>query len=137
MNSSKLAFTAPILTSIATSSSSHGNNYIDYTVRFYISRKYQGKPPQPNPELKLHLDKWVSDCIAVRKFSGYARDDSIEVEVEGLVNSMDKKLPGYSAEKGSYTIAQYNDSHEVSGRLNEVWMSVSAQSLVDCPHSSL
>lgn len=137
LNSSKLSFTAPVLTSIASSSSSSREN-IDYTVRFYVSTKYQGKPPPPNPELKLNLDKWNSHCVAVRKFSGFARDDNIDKEFEALVSSLNKHISESSAaiqDRDSYTIAQYNASHKISGRLNEVWVSVSGPSVVGCQPS--
>ncbi|XP_054808122.1 uncharacterized protein LOC129310328 [Prosopis cineraria] len=134
LNSSHLAFTAPVLTSIESSSSS-GN--VDYTVRFYISPKYKGNPPQPNPGLKLHLDKWNSRCVAVRKFNGFATDDNIDREVTALISSINKHLSsGNSAaiqDKGSYAIAQYNGSHKLSGRLNEAWIGISGSSVAGCP----
>lgn len=135
LNSSKLAFTAPVLTSMTSSTSSSGS---DYVVRLYVSAKYQWKPPQPNPELNLKIDKWGVHCIAVRKFSGFARDDNINKEVEALVNSLSKHLDGSSAtieDKGSYAIAQYNASRHLSGRLNEVWINVSGPIAYGCPLS--
>ncbi|KAF7829332.1 heme-binding protein 2-like [Senna tora] len=134
LNSSKLAFTAPVLTSIPSSTSSHGN---DYVVMFYVSTKYQGKPPQPNPELKLQVDKWRSHCIAVRKFSGFANDDNINKQVEALINSLSKYYGSSDTiqDKGSYSIAQYNSSRHLSGRLNEVWINVSGPNAQGCPLS--
>lgn len=124
LNSSKLAITAPILTKIP-SSTSYGVNYI---VRMYVSAHFQGKPPQPNPELKLQLEKWKTQCIAVRKFSGYAKDDNINKEIESLVSSLNKHLDGTSTiiqDTSSYTIAQYNASFRNTERVNEVWIKVS------------
>lgn len=123
MNSFKFAFTAPVLTSVA-SSSSPGDGYI---VRMYISAHFQGKPPQPNPELKLQLEKWKTQRIAVRKFSGFAKDDNINKEVEALVSSLNKHLnESYATiqDKSSFTIAQYNASSIETERLNEVWINV-------------
>ncbi|KAK4261357.1 hypothetical protein QN277_004364 [Acacia crassicarpa] len=137
LNSSHIAFTAPILTSIASSSTSSSSGNVEYTVRFYMSPKYKGNPPESNPELKLHLDKWNSHCVAVRKFSGFARDDNIDKEIKALVSSINTHFPpGDSAviqDKGSYAIAQYNGSHKLSGRLNEAWVTISGSSVVGCP----
>ncbi|KAI4328194.1 hypothetical protein L6164_020570 [Bauhinia variegata] len=132
MNSSKLEITAPVLTRIAPSS--QGNNY---TVRLYVPNKYQDKPPQPNPELKLQLAKWGTRCIAVRKFTGFAKDDNINKETEALVSSLKKQLPGNSTTivKNFYTIAQYNSSSERMGRLNEVWIKVLGLAAEGCPPS--
>ena len=135
LNSSELAFTAPVLTSIPSASSSGD----DYVVRMYVSAHFQGKPPQPNPELKLQLEKWKPQCMAVRNFSGFAKDDNINKEIEALVSSLHKRRQdGSSAtiqEKGSYTVAQYNRSSHNTGRLNEVWINVSGLAAEGCPPS--
>ncbi|WJX87655.1 hypothetical protein P8452_69820 [Trifolium repens] len=123
-NSSKLAITAPILTRIPSSISSE----VGYSVRMYVSPHFQGKPPQSNPELKLQLEKWKTQCIAVRKFNGYAKDDNINKEIEALVSSLNKHLDGTSTimqDTSSYTIAQYNASFHNTERVNEVWINVS------------
>lgn len=125
LNSSKVAITAPILTRIPSSTSSE----IGYSVRMYVSPHFQGKPPQPNAELKLQLEKWKTQCIAVRKFSGYAKDDNINKEIEALVTSLNKHLDETSTiiqqDTSSYTIAQYNASFHNAERVNEVWIKVS------------
>jgi hypothetical protein len=128
LNHSKIPITAPVLTSI--NSSSPG---ADYFVRLSLPASYGGNPPEPNPELNLQLDKWRSHCIAVRKFSGFANDDNVSKEIEALVNSLNKHLTGKATmvEDGSYySIAQYNSSKHLSGRLNEVWINVYAEG---CP----
>lgn len=133
LNSSHLLMTAPVLTSI-TNLSSHESNYV---VRFYLSSKYDGNGlPQPYPELNLVVDKWRSHCVAVRKFSGFAKDDNINGEMEALVTSLDKIWSGKTAtieDKSTYTIAQYNASYHLSGRLNEVWINVSGFTAEGCP----
>lgn len=95
----------------------------------YVSPHFQGKPPQPNAELKLQLEKWKTQCIAVRKFSGYAKDDNINKEIEALVTSLNKHLDETSTiiqqDTSSYTIAQYNASFHNAERVNEVWIKVS------------
>ncbi|XP_028754479.1 uncharacterized protein LOC114713955 isoform X2 [Neltuma alba] len=123
---------------LSTASGFHSGN-ADYTVRFYISPKYKGNPPQPNPELKLHLDKWNSHCVAVRKFSGFAGDNNIDEEVKALVSSINKRWPPENSaaiqDKGSYSIAQYNGSDTASGRLNEAWINISGAIVGGCPPS--
>ncbi|KAF8378255.1 hypothetical protein HHK36_029594 [Tetracentron sinense] len=117
-NSSRIMMTAPILSSIT--QVEHGSEYI---VRFYVSAKYQGVPPQPHSELNLLFDKWTGYCVAVRKFSGFAREDNINKEKEALVTSLDRFLAGKSTaleDKYTYTIAQYNASFHLSERLNEI-----------------
>ncbi|KAA8533189.1 hypothetical protein F0562_033278 [Nyssa sinensis] len=131
LNSSRFKMTAPILTSITPSA-----NGSDYFVRFYLSSKYEGGPPQPYPELNLLFDKWKSHCVAVRQFSGFAKDDNISKEKEALVTSLDNILSGTTdnmKDKNSYTVAQYNASNHLSGRLNEVWMNVSGFTAEGCP----
>ncbi|XP_014523172.1 heme-binding protein 2 [Vigna radiata var. radiata] len=121
-NSSKIAFTAPALTSVPSSSSPSGNAYI---VRIFISTRFHGKPPLPNPELKLWIEKWKSRCIAVRKFSGYANDHNINKEIEALVTTLNKQSITIQ-DTTSYIIANYNaSSHNTTQRLNEVWINVS------------
>ncbi|KAM5567916.1 heme-binding protein 2 [Rosa sericea] len=129
LNSSQITMTAPVLTSIVPSV--HGP---EYYVRLYLPAKYERTPPQPFTELNLQFDKRRSRCIAARKFPGFAKDDDINEEFETLVSSLNKHLngkPGILKEKSSYTIAQYNASYHVSGRLNEVWMDLSGFT-VDC-----
>ncbi|KAL1327506.1 hypothetical protein HN51_037558 [Arachis hypogaea] len=133
LNSSKLAFTAPVLTSMPSSGD-------DYVVRMYVSARFQGKPPLPNQELKLQVEKWKAQCIAVRTFSGFAADDNIYKEIEALINSVnrrreDGRSSGTIQDKGSYTIAQYNGSSHNTGRLNEVWINVSGLTSEGCPPS--
>jgi len=117
-----IPFTAPALTSVPSSSSPSGDTYI---VRMFVSTRFQGKPPVPNPELKLRIEKWKSECIAVRKFSGYAKDDNINKEMEALVSALNKQSVTIK-DTNSYIIANYNaSSHNTSQRLNEVWINVS------------
>ncbi|XP_008245478.1 PREDICTED: heme-binding protein 2-like [Prunus mume] len=124
LNTSEITMTAPVLTSIVPSV--HGP--AEYYVRLYLPAKYERTPPQPSSDLNLQFDKWRSHCIAVRKFTGFAKDDHVHKEFETLVNSLNKHLNGKPAileDKSSYAIAQYNASYHLSGRLNEVWMDLS------------
>ncbi|KAL6186486.1 hypothetical protein ACLB2K_042606 [Fragaria x ananassa] len=129
LNSSQITITAPVLTSIIPSV--HGQ---EYYVRLYLPAKYERTPPQPFPELNLQFDKRRSRCIAARKFPGFTKDDDINEEIDTLVSSLNKHLngkPGILKEMSAYAIAQYNASHHVSGRLNEVWMDLSGLT-IDC-----
>ncbi|KAH9708756.1 hypothetical protein KPL70_012981 [Citrus sinensis] len=120
LNSARFPVTAPVLTSINPTTA---NGSICY-VKIYLTAK---SPPQPNSELNLEIEKWTSHCIAVRKFSGFAKDDNINKEVEALMNSLNLHFTGNTSipeDKLSYTIAQYNSSRHQAGRLNEVWMNV-------------
>lgn len=131
LNSSVIPKSAPVLTSINASSSDHGSQYY---VRLYLSAMYE-RPPQPSPGLNLQLDKWKSHCIAVRKFTGFVKDDNVNKEIEALENSLNKHLDGKISiveDKSSYTIAQYNSSRHLTGRLNEVWINVSGSAAEGC-----
>lgn len=92
--------------------------------------------PQPNPELNLQIDKWRNHCIAVRNFTGFAKDDNINQEMEALVISLNKHFTGNTTipKDKTYTIAQYNASRHLTGRLNEVWMNVSGFIAEGCPN---
>lgn len=132
LNSSQLAMTAPVLTSITPSP--HGSVY---KVKLFVPiiYIYEGTLPVPNPQLNLQVDKWRAHCVAVRKFSGFAQDDNINKEVEALVTSLNKHLTGNApvlGDESSFSIAQYNASHHTSGRLNEVWMVVSGFNAEGC-----
>ncbi|KAI9169385.1 hypothetical protein LWI28_011534 [Acer negundo] len=120
VNSIRFTMTAPVLTSFITPQT----NVSIYLVRTYIASE---SPPQPNPELNLQIDKWRSHCVAVRNFPGFARDDNVDKEVEALVSSLNKHLTGTTTiiqDKSSYTVAQYNASRHLTGRLNQVWINV-------------
>ncbi|KAF8016384.1 hypothetical protein BT93_H1785 [Corymbia citriodora subsp. variegata] len=123
LNSSKIDITSLIVTSIVQSSQ---GPFRSYWVSFYLPAKFRGAPPQPNPELNLKLDEQKAQCVAVRKFSGFARDDNIDKELEALVASLDNYTSGriIKDDKNVFAIAQYNASYHLSGRLNEVWLKI-------------
>lgn len=72
--------------------------------------------------------------MAVRKFSGFAEDDNVKKEMEALVASLIARPTANKALDAnvSYTIAQYNSSRHLSGRLNEVWIDVSGFNVEGC-----
>ncbi|XP_050207605.1 uncharacterized protein LOC126657030 [Mercurialis annua] len=127
LNSVQLPMTAPVLTNIRPSST-----MTVYYIKLFLTK---GNPPQPSAELNLQLERGRAQCLAVRKFSGFAEDDNIKKEMEGLVASLTKHSPGNTTLKDgitSYTIAQYNSSHHISGRYNEVWIDVSGFNIEGC-----
>lgn len=117
--------TAPVLTSIVPGAGPlHASAYF---VRFYLPPKFQADPPLPLPELNLKPDSWTSHCIAVRKFSGFARDRNIVKEAEKLALSLSRSPWANSTSsqsKNSYSIAQYNSPFRLIGRVNEVWVDI-------------
>ncbi|RZC79687.1 hypothetical protein C5167_042263 [Papaver somniferum] len=121
LNSSELMMTAPVLTSI-----NPKTRESEYIVRYYVPMEFHGVAPRPSTDLNLQFVKWISHCVAVRKFSGFAADNNLNKEVESLVNSLGKLQLGDSValNKHQYSIAQYNASTHTVGRLNEVWMDV-------------
>ncbi|KAJ6761435.1 hypothetical protein OIU74_024139 [Salix koriyanagi] len=54
-----------------------------YVVRFYLPVKFQAVPPVP-------LDVWNSYCVAVRKFSVYAKDGNTAIEGKRLSDSLSR-----------------------------------------------
>ncbi|CAN6557181.1 unnamed protein product [Malus baccata var. baccata] len=127
LNFSRIAMTAPVLTSIVPGAGPlHSSAYF---VRFYLPTKFQSTPPTPLPELNLKSYTWDSHYIAVRKFSGFARDTNIVKEAEKLATSLSRSpwANSTSAESSyAYSIAQYNSPFRFIGRVNEVWVDVNA-----------
>ncbi|CAI9112648.1 OLC1v1013121C1 [Oldenlandia corymbosa var. corymbosa] len=116
--------TAPVLTSIVPGAGPlHASAYF---VRLYLPLEFQASPPLPLPELNLKPDSWFSHCIAVRKFSGFARDSNVVKEAEKLAISLSKSpwANSTSDSKSAYSIAQYNSPFRFLGRQNEVWVDI-------------
>ncbi|KAF5476764.1 hypothetical protein F2P56_003468 [Juglans regia] len=138
LNFSRIAMTAPVLTSIVREAGPlHSSAYL---VRFYLPVKFQASPPLPLPELNLKPYSWDSSCIAVRKFSGFARDNNIVKEAEKLGISLNRSpwANSTSSEKSNaYSIAQYNSPFRIIGRVNEVWVDIDASGLDGCKSSGL
>ncbi|KAM5584441.1 hypothetical protein ABKV19_004024 [Rosa sericea] len=130
LNCSRIAMTAPVLTSIVPGAGPlHSSAYF---VRFYLPVKFQASPPTPLPELNLKPYTWDSRYIAVRKFSGFARDSNIVQEAQKLATSLSRSPWANSTSEESsyaYSIAQYNSPFRWIGRVNEVWVDVNASGL--------
>nr|CAN78023.1 hypothetical protein VITISV_015519 [Vitis vinifera] len=138
LNFSRIAMTAPVLTSIVPGAGPlHSSAYF---VRFYLPVKFQATPPLPLPELHLKPDKWAVHCIAVRKFSGYARDDNIVIEAEKLAISLSRSpWANFTTSESNYaySIAQYSSPFQIFGRVNEIWVDVKNSGLEGCESSSV
>ncbi|KAG0486544.1 hypothetical protein HPP92_008639 [Vanilla planifolia] len=122
LNSSRIRMTSPVLTSIVPDAGPlHSTAYI---VRFYLPAKFQNSPPVPLPELNLQPVYWPSHCVAVRQFSGFARDNNVVKEAENLAISLSRSPWANSTDllgHDAYSIAQYNSPFRFFGRTNEVW----------------
>ena len=109
-------------------------------VRFYLPAKFQADPPTPLPELKLKPYLWGSHCVAVRKFSGFARDWNVGKEAEKLAAglSMSQWANCTSLESGyAYYVAQYSSPFKFTERLNEVWIDVDGPGFEGCKSSGI
>ncbi|XAR48092.1 hypothetical protein NMG60_11030804, partial [Bertholletia excelsa] len=127
LNSSRLPMTAPVLTTIPTPPVEDPN----YVVRLYLPARSDEAPPQPLPELNLAMETWGRRCMAARKFSGFAKDENINREIEALLAGLDK-ISGAVKIAKSYTIAQYSGPFRLSGRMNEVWVDLTGVSIDGC-----
>ncbi|KAI3516188.1 hypothetical protein L1887_15099 [Cichorium endivia] len=122
-DNTKYKITTPILTTITSTP-----NGSDFSVSMYMT----SKPSIPSPQLNLQISNWKSHCIAIATFSGFAQDDNIYKERSSLHLSLAKtftlhgKNVTVSEDKSSYSIAQYNSSSTLSGRVNEAWVNILA-----------
>lgn len=136
LNSSRVQMTVPVLTSIVPGAGPlHSSAYF---VKFYLPLKFQSTPPLPLPELNLQPDSWTSHCIAVRKFSGFARDNNIVKEAEKLAVSLSRSLWANTTSIDSgyaYSIAQYSSPFRFISRVNEVWVDVGGSEADGCGSS--
>ncbi|KAL8041940.1 hypothetical protein ABFX02_09G017700 [Erythranthe guttata] len=136
LNNSRIQMTVPILTSIVQRAGPLHSSA--YSVKFYLPEKFQQTPPLPLPELNLRPDWSKSRCIAVRKFSGFARDENVIKEAEKLAVSLSRSplfnltssSPSYDGD--AYSIAQYNSPFRFVSRVNEVWFDVSGIEIEGC-----
>ncbi|KAH0687002.1 hypothetical protein KY284_017555 [Solanum tuberosum] len=133
LNFSRIYMTKPVLTSIVPGAGPlHSSAYF---VKFYLPDKFQADPPLPLLELNLQPDPWTSHCIAVRKFSGFARDSNIVKEAEKLALSLSRSPwanTTASTSEYAYSIAQYNSPFRIIGRVNEVWVDVTGSRANGC-----
>ncbi|EEF51963.1 heme-binding protein 2 [Ricinus communis] len=138
LNWTRIPMTAPVVTSIVPGAGPFQSSA--YYVLFYLPLKFQADPPVPLPE--LHLKPYVqgSRCIAVRTFSGFAKDDNIVKEAKKLAASLSRSpwANRTSLEsKSAYSIAQYDAPFHFIGRVNEVWADVNANGVNSCEYSNI
>ncbi|WCJ36101.1 SOUL heme-binding family protein [Euphorbia peplus] len=125
LNWSRIPMTAPVITSIVPGAGPFQSS--SYSVLFYLPAKFQDEPPVPLPELHLKPYVWESHCVAVRKFSGYAKDDNIIEEAKRLAESLSRSPLANATSADShfaYSIAQYDAPFRFIGRVNEVWADI-------------
>ncbi|GAV58317.1 SOUL domain-containing protein [Cephalotus follicularis] len=138
LNWTRIEMTAPVLTSnVPEAGPLHSSAYV---VRFYLPVKFHADPPSPLPELNLKSYKWDAHCVAVRKFSGFAKDDNIVEEAEKLATSLSKSPWANLTSRDSdyaYSIAQYDSPFQFIGRVNEVWTDVDAFGNDGCGSSEI
>ncbi|XVE57176.1 hypothetical protein DITRI_Ditri04bG0070800 [Diplodiscus trichospermus] len=130
LNYSRIAMTSPVVTSLVPGAGPlHSSAYV---VRFYLPAKFQDCPPTPLPELNLEPYTWESHYVAVRKFSGFATDDSVLREAVKLATSLSLSpwANSTTATDYAYSIAQYDPPFRFIGRVNEVWVDVDASVFV-------
>ncbi|EYU22155.1 hypothetical protein MIMGU_mgv1a018560mg, partial [Erythranthe guttata] len=118
LNNSRIQMTVPVLTTIVQRAGPLHSSA--YSVKFYL------------PENR---------CIAVRKFSGFARDENVVKEAEKLAVSLSRSplfnltsSPSYDGD--AYSIAQYNSPFRFVSRVNEVWFDVSGIEIEGCDESN-
>lgn len=138
LNCSRIAMTAPVVTSIVPGAGPFQSSA--YIVRFYLPVKFQADPPVPLDELHLKPYTWNSRCVAVRKFSGYAKDENVAREAKRLAVSLSTS-PWVNVtstdSNSSYSIAQYDSPFQFIHRTNEVWADIKAPGANGCQSSGI
>lgn len=118
--------TTPVLTGIVPSAGPFCSSA--FAVRFYVPSEFQDSPPIPLLDSDLQVENWDERCVAVRPFTGFAKDNNVAQEASLLEASL-KKTPWANVTdaepkegQDAYTIAQYSSPFQILGRLNEVWV---------------
>ncbi|XP_004508887.1 uncharacterized protein [Cicer arietinum] len=124
LNFSRIRMTSPVLTTMVPETGPLGSQ--GYYVSLYLPVKFQDNPPVPLPELNIKPYDFDSHCVAVRKFSGFAKDERIVKEAEKLDRSLSRSPWGESKSQRGYSIAQYNTPFRIVKRKNEVWVDIHA-----------
>ncbi|CAJ1943816.1 unnamed protein product [Sphenostylis stenocarpa] len=127
LNFSRIPMTVPVLTTTVPGAGPLQSQ--GYYVSLYLPIKFQGNPPLPLPELNIRPYEFTTHCVAVRKFSGFAKDGRIVKEAEKLATSLSRSPWAPSTTRRGYSIAQYNTPIRIVSRKNEVWVDVDAPEL--------
>jgi len=127
INNTRVEMTTPVLTGIVPSGGPFCTSA--FAVRFYVPSKFKDDPPMPLLDSDLTVENWDEKCVAVRPFSGFAKDTNVAQEAAQLELSL-QKTPWANVTDGepkegedAYTIAQYSSPFKILGRVNEVWVS--------------
>lgn len=127
LNNTRVEMTTPVLTGIVPSAGPFCSSA--FSIRFYVPSKFQDNPPLPLLDSDLTVENWDEKCIAVRPFSGFAKDSNVAQEAAALEASLQKtkwaNVTDNEPKDGedAYTIAQYSSPLKILGRINEVWVS--------------
>ncbi|MED6197970.1 hypothetical protein PIB30_061768 [Stylosanthes scabra] len=128
LNFSRIPMTAPVLTTMVPGAGPLESQ--GYYVSLYLPVKFQATPPLPLPELNIKPHKFASHCVAVREFSGFAKDDKVVKEAQKLATSLSRSPWADSTPSdSSYSIAQYDAPFKIVKRRNEVWVDIDAPDL--------
>lgn len=127
INNSRVEMTTPVLTGIVPSAGPFCSSA--FAIRFYVPSAFESNPPLPLLDSDLTVEDYPEKCIAVRAFSGFAKDTNVAQEAALLELSL-QKTPWANITDGepkegedAYTIAQYSSPFKILGRVNEVWVS--------------
>lgn len=130
INNSRVEMTTPVLTGIVPSAGPFCSSA--FAVRFYVPSEFENNPPMPLLDSDLSVESWKEKCVAVRGFSGFAKDTNVAQEAALLESSLAKtpwaNVTDREPKDGedAYTIAQYSSPFKILGRVNEVWVSFSS-----------
>eukprot|EP00899_Mesostigma_viride_P008286 jgi/Mesvir1/17459/Mv08733-RA.1 len=116
----RISMTAPVVTGVRPS----GGPFCEssFSVQFFLPAAVQDAPPRPLPGTQAEV-RPLGGCMAVRQFSGFARDDSVAVEAARLYEAiLAAGMDVEAGDDGSYLVAQYEDPHTVHDRHNEILM---------------
>ncbi|KAJ6882346.1 heme-binding protein 2 [Populus alba x Populus x berolinensis] len=135
LNYLRIAVIVPVVTSIVP-----GDTKLTAEVRFYLPVKHQADLPVPLDELHLKPYAWDSHCVAVRKFSRYAKDENIAEEAKRLADSLSRSpWANLSSTESnySYSIVQYDSPFQFIGRTNEMWADIKVSGADGCKSSGI
>ena len=127
LNNSRVQMTTPVLTGIVPSAGPFCSSA--FAVRFYVPHEFKDSPPLPLLDSDLSIENWDEKCVAVRCFSGFAKDTNVAQEAAQLESSLqNSKWANITKQEpkdgeDAYTIAQYSSPFQILGRVNEVWVS--------------
>jgi hypothetical protein len=127
LNNSRVEMTTPVLTGIVPSAGPFCSSA--FVIRFFVPHEFKDSPPLPLLDSDLSVENWDEKCVAVRAFTGFAKDTNVAQEAAQLEASLQNSKWANITEsepkdgEDAYTIAQYSSPFKILGRVNEVWVS--------------